>query len=37
MKLLNKETYERNLRELMNTPIGGLPQKPIKKQESIVI
>jgi hypothetical protein len=27
MKLLTKETYERNLRELMNTPIGGLPPK----------
>jgi hypothetical protein len=40
MKLLTKETYERNLRELMNTPIGGLPQKPIEKQpksQSIVI
>jgi len=37
MKMLTKETYERNLRELMNTPIGGLPQKPIEKQESIVI
>ena len=32
MKLLTKETYQRNLRELMSTPIGGLPQKPIEKQ-----
>jgi len=40
MKMLTKETYERNLRELMNTSIGGLPQKPVEKQykpESIVI
>ena len=40
MKLLNKETYERNLRELMNTPIGGLPPKTVEKQpksQSIVI
>jgi hypothetical protein len=40
MKLLTKETYERNLRELMNTPIGGLPPKTNDKppkQQSIVI
>jgi len=40
MKLLDKETYQRNLRELMNTPIGGLPQKPIENQpksQSIVV
>ena len=37
MKLLTKETYERNLKELMNTPIGGLPPKTIERQESIVI
>ena len=34
MKLLDKETYERNLRELMNTPIGGYQQRPtITKHE----
>ena len=40
MKLLDKETYERNLRELMNTQIGGLPQKHIENQpksQSIVV
>ena len=40
MELLTKETYERNLRELMNTPIAGLPPKTVEKpheKQSIVI
>jgi len=32
MKLLDKKEYEKNLRELMETPFGGYHEKPMIKQ-----